>query len=90
MPSLEALLVNRGFSVSAVLADFPIEMYLMNEHSNYWADKSKGKQAHLCRIKIDNFLVERGVDKYIEYMSAAAVCGFGRSVIAFASLKNNI
>ena len=69
-----------------MMADFPIEMFLFNQHSNYWADRSKGKQAHLTRIYIDNFLVDQGIEPYIKYMEAAAGCCFGRCVHAYISV----
>lgn len=85
--TFRAALEDAGFSVRLMMADFPIETYLMNGHSNYWLDRSRGKEAHLSRVRIDNFLVDAGLDAYINYMSGAAECGLGRSAIAFVSLK---
>jgi SAM-dependent methyltransferase len=83
--SLRAVLEDRGFKIVEMLADFPIEIYLLNEHSNYWLDRSKGRKAHFARIAAENLLFKQGADNYIDYM-AAARCGFGRSAIAFAAL----
>lgn len=85
--SLTALLRDRGFHIVKLLADFPIETFLFNAHSNYWADRSKGKQAHQCRVTLENFLVSQGMTAYVNYRAAAAACGFGRSAIAFVSLS---
>jgi len=85
--SLENTLIEGGFFINRMIADFPIEIYLLNEHSNYWKDRNKGSESHLCRLQIENFLVAQGVDNYINYMVAASKCGIGRSVIAFASIK---
>ena len=82
--SLRAVLDDHGYTIVRLLADFPIETFLFNEHSNYWKDRSKGKEAHHTRIEMDNFLFRRGVDAYIDYMAAAAACNFGRNVIAYA------
>lgn len=85
--SLAAVLADRGFETLKMLADFPIELFLFNEHSNYWKDRSKGKAAHRARIEVDNLLFSRGVDAYIDYMASAAACDFGRNIAAFARLK---
>ena len=75
-----------GFKITMMMADFPIEVFLFNEHSNYWKDRTKGKQAHLTRICLDNFLVSQGIDRYVNYMAAAADCGFGRCVHAYMTV----
>jgi hypothetical protein len=79
-PALE----KTGFEVQRLMTDFPIEIFLFNLHSNYVQDRSRGKEAHLARIRVDNFLVEQGLDTYVAMMSGAARCSFGRTVIAFA------
>jgi 2-polyprenyl-3-methyl-5-hydroxy-6-metoxy-1,4-benzoquinol methylase len=84
--SLAALLESTGYHVVAQLADFPIELFLCNQHSNYCFDRSKGPEAHKARVLVDNFLVAQGWEAYVEYASAAAKCGYGRSIEAFASL----
>lgn len=85
--SLEKLLDSLGFEIVKKQADFPIEIYLVNEFSNYFKKKVVGKQAHLSRLTIDNFWVEQGLDKYINYMQSAAELGFSRSVIIYAKIK---
>ncbi|MBI5694780.1 MAG: class I SAM-dependent methyltransferase [Nitrospirae bacterium] len=84
--SLEKTLADCGFETVRVLVDFPVETYLVNQFSNYWADRSRGKQAHYSRIMIENFLVNQDMDSYIDYMAAAARCGFGRDTTAFVRL----
>jgi 2-polyprenyl-3-methyl-5-hydroxy-6-metoxy-1,4-benzoquinol methylase len=84
--SLKRLLLEMGFTIKTMMADFPIEMFLFNEHSNYWKDRAKGKQAHMTRVCLDNFLVAQGLDRYINYMAAAADCCFGRCVHAYLTV----
>ncbi len=86
--SLTNLLNARGLQTFKVISDFPVEAFLFNEHSNYWSDRSRGKQAHLSRVTIENFLINQGIDNYINYREAAAKCNFGRSVIAFTYLAS--
>lgn len=86
--SIKKLLNKKGFSVVTTLTDFPIEVFLFNKHSNYFLDNEKGKQAHLARTEISNFLLKQGgVDKYINYLSSSADLGFGRSIMIFVRLK---
>lgn len=85
--TLENLLISLDFKVIKKQADFQIESYLINENSNYCKNKDAGKQAHLSRLVIDNFLVEQGMDKYINYMEASAEIGFARSAIIYVALK---
>jgi SAM-dependent methyltransferase len=85
--SFRAVLENRGFKIVELIAGFPIEIFLFNEHSNYWKDRKKGRQAHMTRVHVDNFLMDQGIDKYIRMMSASAECNFGRAIIAFAALS---
>ena len=84
--SLRRLLVEMGFTIQSMIADFPIEIFLFNAHSNYWQDRGKGKQAHLARVCLENFLVSQGLDHYINYMASAADCGFGRCVHAYVTV----
>ena len=36
--------------------DFPIELFLINNNSNYWADRDKGYEAHKTRLYVENYL----------------------------------
>ena len=87
--TLKILIEHVGYKISRMLADFPIELFLSNEHSNYWKDRTKGEQAHLSRVNVDNFLINQGLEKYINYMGAAAELGFSRNVKAFICLGEN-
>lgn len=84
--SLVRLLESRGYALRSLQTDFPIEIFLANPHSNYWKDRSLGKGAHLTRILCENHLIEKNVDDYIDYAEAAAKLGFGRELIAYASI----
>jgi len=85
--TLRNLLENRGMVIVDMLTDFPIETFLHNPHSNYFVDRDKGPQANLSRIEISNFLTEKNLVGYVDYIRAAANIGFGRSIIVFAQLQ---
>lgn len=82
---LSNLLVHCGYKVESLQADFPIELFLANPHSNYWKDRSLGKGAHLTRVFCENFLIEKDIKTYIDYSEAAGKLGFGRELIVYAS-----
>lgn len=85
--NLPLVLEASGFKLVNMLADFPVELFLTNEHSNYIKDRSKGKAAHASRVMISNLIYKRGLDKYINWSEGLAAAGIGRTCIAFASLK---
>ncbi len=72
-----------GYRVRSLQADFPIEVFLANPHSNYWRDRSLGKGAHLTRVFVENFLIGTDMDAYIRYAEAAGELGFGRELVAY-------
>ena len=81
--SLKSLLDNQRFDLISLQADFPIEQFLINEHSNYWKDRKLGKGAHLTRVIVTNYLAEKSLDRMIDYQEVAADLEFGRSLIAY-------
>jgi 2-polyprenyl-3-methyl-5-hydroxy-6-metoxy-1,4-benzoquinol methylase len=82
-PVLEAT----GFKVVNMLADFPIELFLTNEYSNYIQDLSKGKAAHASKVMVSKLIYQRGLNNYIKWAEGLAAAGIGRTCIVFASLK---
>lgn len=85
--SLSNLLSSLGYEVVVRMGEFPIELYLCNESSNYVKNKELGKFAHKSRIEVDNFLFEQGIEKYISFYKACADIGLSRQVVIYAKLK---
>jgi SAM-dependent methyltransferase len=83
--SLSSLLDHCGYRLLSLQADFPIELFLANPHSNYWRDRSLGKAAHLTRVFCENYLIGEDIDAYIQYSEAAGKLGFGRELIVYAA-----
>lgn len=84
--SLTSILESTGFRVLSLQADFPIEQFLVNDHSNYWRDRSLGKGAHQARVLISNYLADQNLDRMIDYQEAAADLEFGRLLTAFVTI----
>ncbi|MEK0338057.1 MAG: hypothetical protein QQN41_11550, partial [Nitrosopumilus sp.] len=72
-----------GLSVELILADFPIDIFLLNDHSNYIKDKSKGKQAHYSRIYVMNLLFDIDFEHNLNAFLSFGQSGFGRNLTAF-------
>ena len=81
--SLKALVENQGFELVSLQADFPIEQFLVNEHSNYWKNRELGKGAHRTRVIVTNYLANKDLDRLIDYQEAAADLEFGRLLTAY-------
>lgn len=72
-----------GFKVHSSQCDFPIELFLTNEHSHYYNDRSLGKGAHKSRVLCTNYLVDHDIDAYISLSEAAAKLQFGRDISVY-------
>lgn len=81
--NLPLVLEATGYKLVNMLGDFPIELFLTNEHSNYLKDSSKGKAAHASRVVISKLIYQRGLDKYIKWSEGLAAAGIGRTCIGY-------
>ncbi|MEM9325429.1 MAG: class I SAM-dependent methyltransferase [Bacteroidota bacterium] len=89
-PSLRKLAEATGWSTLRMLADFPIEWFLANEHSNYSRNKRVGKGAHRARVSIENFLASNDsidMESLLTFYEAMGAIGQGRQIIAFFQKK---
>lgn len=85
--SLMRLCKSSGWNTEKIIADFPIEWFLMNSHSNYSREKSLGKEAHNSRVFFENFLADTASsqESIIEFYEAMSKLGQGRQIIGFFS-----
>ena len=86
--SLLELLSHCGFNVLSFQANFPIEIFLANSHSNYVKNREFGKGAHDARVAIQNFLISTDIDGYIKYAESAGNLGFGRDLVVYATVED--
>lgn len=85
--SLTAAVQSVGWNVVDLLADFPIDFFLLNQHSNYYNDRSKGKEAHNVRTNFTNYLHQHSPEKKRDFFRSLASIGLGRQLIAFLQLQ---
>lgn len=82
---MRRILESEKFKLLSIQADFPIELFLINENSNYWKDQSLGKAAHESRVTITNYLARTNIRRLVDYQEAAADLEFGRLLTAYVS-----
>lgn len=80
--SLNKIMIKK-FKKVLIMGDFPIDLFLLNQKTNYYENKSFGKHAHDIRQKFN--LLFRGnklkMGTYIEFCIALCNLGLGRSLI---------
>ena len=79
-----------GFDVVETFGDFPIEIFLLNDFSNYHKNKETGRQAHLARVKTVNFIRDQGLDNYIEWSKTNSRIKLSRSCIIYCKINTKI
>lgn len=85
--SLKNFLTKEGFDVLESFGDFPIEIFLMNDFSNYYKHKETGPQAHFSRVKIVNYVRDQGLDIYLQWSKALAESKLSRSCILYCKIS---
>lgn len=81
------LLDAAGWENIHISTDFPIDINLLNEDTNYIKDKSKGRNVHLARIELENLLDTRPPELIEQLHSTYARIGLGRNLIGYFKPK---
>lgn len=79
--SLRSLLQSHGFSVADVMADFPIDLFLLNDASNYVNNSAVGKSAHRARLRFEQFASQFDEAAVVELYRAMARMTLGRNLV---------
>ncbi len=77
--SLEAAVCSRGFETVRMLAEFPIDQFLLHEATDYYAGDF-GPIANAIRKRM-TVVLSQDIAAYIEYSAALLALGAGRSMI---------
>lgn len=85
--SLVKMLNSFDYGIIELLGDFPIELYLMNEKSNYNLDKSTGSAAHKARLYFDVNLFKASIEKYMAFRRGCGQSGVCRNLIAYCRIN---
>ena len=81
--SLVSVALATGWTAHDVLADFPIDWFLLHPGSNYVHDRAKGPAAHQARVRLELMMGTRPHALVNQYYSALARVGLGRNLTAF-------
>ncbi|VVN09667.1 Ubiquinone biosynthesis O-methyltransferase [Pseudomonas fluorescens] len=71
----------------AMQGDFPIDLFLAHEGSNYVADRSQGPAAHRARLMLERLIGQAGIEVSSRFYAALVDVGFGRNLTAFLRPK---
>lgn len=87
--NLPAFCTTSGYRLLDAFSDFPIDLYLLHEGSNYLTDPKNGHSAHRARILHDLMIAEAGLDKYLAFYRAMFKVGTGRSITVILRANEN-
>jgi 2-polyprenyl-3-methyl-5-hydroxy-6-metoxy-1,4-benzoquinol methylase len=76
-----------GWLCREIIADFPIDFFLLHPGSNYVTDQINGPAAHQARIRMELILGDHSHDKVNHFYAAMAQVGLGRCLTAFLSAE---
>ena len=83
LESLKNISKYTGWKFVDIIAEFPVDLFLLNDNSNYVKNKDLGKQAHYSRIAFEILLSKRNIKNVVEYYRSLARIGMGRDITAF-------
>ena len=79
--SLQRLLAAHGFEVVDRIGDFPIDLFLLNEAANYVNTRSVGRNAHLARVRFDEFTSAFDEAATVDFYRSIARLSLGRNMV---------
>ncbi len=85
--SFDALARRLGYRPLLTLADFPIDIFLFNDWSNYVHLRNRGKEAHQSKVHFMTLLFELDPKKCTEILLKWGEMGVGRALTFFMRLK---
>ncbi len=77
---LKNLFEQNGYETMSFMTDFPIDIFLPNDNSNYIKDKTRGKQAHKARLLFENLIHNISINKVNNLYEAMANIEIGRDI----------
>jgi len=73
-----------------MLADFPIDLFLFNDKTNYVTDATAGKGCHQARIEIENLMHAQNPQATLDMYAAMAKLGVGRQIMGVYQVRDNL
>lgn len=72
-----------GYDCLELIADFPIDLFLLHSGSNYINNPKLGKDAHKARVELENFISKAPVGIINSFYKNLAQLGLGRALTIF-------
>lgn len=72
-----------GYDWFELVADFPIDFFLLHSGSNYVINSDLGKEAHKARIEMENFIADAPFEVVNAFYANLAKLGLGRDLTIF-------
>lgn len=85
--SLKRIAEATGWQCLGLQGDFPIDLFLAHEGSNYVADRARGPAAHQARLRLERLIGMAGPDAANRFYSSLADVGLGRNITAYLRLQ---
>ena len=86
--SLESFLNFMGLKKVVQLGDFPIEMLLLDAHTDYYSTPVFGKHAHSIRVSMCNMLKDLDKQKVISLCESLGNLSIGRNIIGIYKYRD--
>lgn len=82
--NLPKALAAAGWDVVEHLAEYPVDLFLLNPDTNYMAERSLGRNCHFARVAFEMGLWKRrSLAAVVEFRRGCARAGIGRNQIAY-------
>jgi SAM-dependent methyltransferase len=80
-----AALAANGWTVSELLGEFPVDLFLLNPDTDYVREPAKGRACHFARVAFELGLWRRrSLEAVLEFRRGCARAGMGRNLVAYA------
>lgn len=77
-----------GFNKYQVYSDYPIDLNLLLDSTNYIKNSALGKDIHKQRVEIENYLHSKSPEKLLEIYKIFAEMGVGRQIVGYFSFNS--
>ena len=85
LQTLSNLVKHCNYGIVDYYAEYPIDFDLLVDSTNYVKSKSVGKDSHLKRLRVDNFLCNQSISNTNKYYKSLADLGSGRDIVMFVN-----
>ncbi|MBS4053021.1 MAG: class I SAM-dependent methyltransferase [Methylomonas sp.] len=87
---LRTLCDEAGYARFKLICDYPIDLALFNDNTNYVMHPGAGKPVHKARMRVENLIHDISIDKAVTLYEAFADLGLGRNLIGLFHKKSDL